>query len=90
MMPQMFHGVNCIPGEDQPEFGGLPVMAEVVDGAPHMTSLWRPTAEELAILNAGGVVNLTLQVWQHPPVVMFAQGVDGTVPDDTGLEPCKP
>jgi hypothetical protein len=86
MKPQMFQGVNCIPGENQPEYVGLPVMAELRDGVPHMTTLWRPTPEELALLNAGGLVCLTLQVWQHPPVVMFAQGFDGTIPDDIGAD----
>jgi hypothetical protein len=86
MKPQMFEGVNCIPGEGQPQFVGLPVMAEVREGIPYMTSLWRPSPEELAILNAGGFVNLTLQVHQHPPVVLFAQNSDGTTPDDIGPE----
>lgn len=84
MRPQMFDEANAIPGEDQPEYTGLPVKAELRDGVPHMTSLWKPSPEELAILNAGGLVNLTLQVWQHPPVDLFVQDADGNVPDDIG------
>lgn len=87
MKPQMFAEANAIPGENQPEYAGLPVRAELRDGVPHMSSLWKPSDEELAILNAGGLVCLTLQVWQHPPVVMFAQSRDGTVaPEDIGAE----
>lgn len=87
MKPQMFVEANAIPGENQPEYAGLPVRAELIDGVPHMSSLWKPSPEELAILNAGGLVNLTLNTWQHPPVVMFAQSLDGTItPDDIGAD----
>ena len=39
-----------------------------LDGTPCMESLWRPTADELALLNAGAVVSLKMLGTAHPPV----------------------
>ncbi len=36
--------------------------------SPHMFSLWHPTAEELALLNAGGGIVLGVLGSSHPPV----------------------
>ena len=38
----------------------LPVRKHVEDGFACISSFWRPTPEELAALNAGGVVMLTV------------------------------
>lgn len=39
-----------------------------IDGHPCLQSVWRPTAEELAVLNAGGYVTLNMLSNAHPPV----------------------
>lgn len=36
------------------------------------TSFWKPTAEELAVLNAGGAVTLEVCGLSHPPVMIGA------------------
>lgn len=38
------------------------------EGIPMMTSAWIPSADDLAVLNKGGVVALTVFGTQHPPV----------------------
>lgn len=46
--------------------GDLPVCAH-----DHgLTSVWKPSPEELAALNAGGGVMLTIASSVHPPVMM--------------------
>jgi hypothetical protein len=85
MKPQFFEQANMIPGEMQREYEGLPVFGRLIDGEPHLTSLWKPSAEELEILNAGGFVNLTIKTGAQPPVLVYAQSADGlTIPDDIG------
>jgi hypothetical protein len=87
MKPQFFKSVNCIPGEDQPEYAGLPVEFFVVDGVPMMQTLWKPSPEELRLLNEGGLVCLTIQGRRHPPVLLYAQSFDGReAPEDIGAE----
>jgi hypothetical protein len=44
--------------------GGLPVMAH----GGRLLSCWRPSAEELEMLNAGGHVVLAVVGEMHPPV----------------------
>jgi hypothetical protein len=49
--------------------GVLPVRREVHGGLPAFASAWEPTPEELAALNAGGKIILTvLGQLQHPVV----------------------
>jgi len=62
-------------GWDQKELpcGALPVTSLDVEGKPAMVSFWRPDAEELAALNAGGTVALWVYGTTHPVV---AVGVD--------------
>lgn len=50
---------------------GLPICDHEGDGGmPLMTSAWTPTPEELARLNAGASVHLTLVGRSHPPVAI--------------------
>ncbi len=46
---------------------------ELVEGVNHMTSVWEPTPNELAQLNAGGAVRLTILGSCHPPVMLTTQ-----------------
>lgn len=44
------------------------------DGTPAVASFWKPTPDELALLNRGQAVRLTVLGGTHPPLVL---GVDG-------------
>lgn len=46
----------------------LAIIDAQLDGQPVMQSLWEPTPQELASLNAGGFVLLTVWGIGHPPV----------------------
>lgn len=51
--------------------GGLPIRDELsASDLPCMTSAWTPTPEELARLNAGASIHLTVLGTAHPPVAM--------------------
>ncbi|PDT77206.1 hypothetical protein [Bradyrhizobium sp. C9] len=57
----------------------LPIRAEVINNSmPSLTSAWKPTAEELARLNAGAPVHLRVISRTHPPVMLEV----GEVPVD--------
>lgn len=47
-----------------------------VAGQPFIQSCWKPTAEELAMLNAGGVV-VVEQLCVSPPPMMLSVGANG-------------
>ncbi len=48
--------------------GALPITRTDVDGKPAIISFWRPTAEELAQLNAGGTIALWVLRNAMPPI----------------------
>lgn len=48
--------------------GALPITRTEVGGQPVVVSYWRPTAWELAVLNAGGSVALSVLGTTMPPV----------------------
>lgn len=56
--------------ETQGSCGGLAILEEETTAGPGMTSVWHPTPEELARLNAGAGVYLTIIGRAHPPVSM--------------------
>lgn len=58
------------PGWDQSTLpcDALPVTRCELEGMPAMLSFWRPTAEELQALAAGGLVILSVLGCAHPPV----------------------
>jgi hypothetical protein len=62
-------------GWDQKEIpcDALPVTDVVQDGLPWMVSFWRPTAAELATLQAGGTVALWISGRVHPVVAIAAE-----------------
>lgn len=66
----------------QPEYLNLCIRDDVVliegpQGVPipvnGMTSLWEPTPQQLAILNAGGKIALQILGKMHPPVSLWAE-----------------
>lgn len=63
------------PGMSHDECHALPITRiQYSDGTPAMASYWRPTPAELALLQAGQPVRLTVLGTSHPPVML---GVDG-------------
>lgn len=50
--------------------GALPITRTVVDGVAVVISYWKPTAEELALLNAGAPVALSIVGTSMPPVAL--------------------
>lgn len=55
---------------DMPECGDLHAVAEVYDERLWLTSVWKPTPEELAALNDGGSVVLSICAPRHPVVAV--------------------
>lgn len=69
--------------EAQDEFNELDIMdvpvGGVVEGTTEncMFSVWEPSEVELKALNDGGKIQLGIMGFQHPPVIMLVQDVDG-------------
>lgn len=62
-------------GWDQSELpcGALAITDMVVDGIPRVVSFWRPDADELAALNAGGTVALWIVGRTMPPASLSVE-----------------
>lgn len=58
-----------------PGCGDLPAHVETEEGKLYVTSCWKPSTEDLAVLNAGGCVCLHV-VGGQPPVAISAQQVN--------------
>ena len=73
MLPKMIEGHTRVLGKQQ-GYAGLPVRDgrehDGVSGGvvPVMATLWEPTPDELATLNAGGFIEITIQGEAHPPI----------------------
>lgn len=59
--------------QDRATCNALPITRTEMDGIPCMMSFWRPTAEELAALNAGHLVVLCVLGAVHPPVLVAVE-----------------
>ena len=77
MLPLRISGATRILAETQDEYYALAIRDEEVDGCNQMTSVWEPTPTELAMLNAGGAVRLTILGVGHPPVALSTQPAPG-------------
>ena len=70
--PVEFEGQTALlhPAEGTPRgtVGALPVFI----GTDWCCSVWKPSAEALAILNAGGHIQMSVQGRTHMPVVLSA------------------
>jgi len=73
MEPVKFKGMNVT--YTAPGCGDLPARGELEGETFSVTSCWKPSEEDLAILNAGGCVCLNVYHGQ-PPVAMWAQEID--------------
>lgn len=82
----MIPGHTRIVGKSQ-GYLGLPIRDELIiealtgEGTPAMVTSWLPTPFELAALNAGAAVHVTLIGRAHPPIKV---GV-GETPEEKGL-----
>jgi hypothetical protein len=60
--------------QDDLECHAIPVTDVVYpQGVRALMSFWQPTAEELAVLNAGGLIGLSVIGVTMPPVAIFAE-----------------
>lgn len=50
--------------------GSLPIIDQAHSGTRFMVSFWRPTKEELELLQNGGVIQLHVEGYIHPVVAM--------------------
>lgn len=73
MLPLRISNATRILAEGQDEYHALAILDDEVDGVRYMTSVWEPTLRELADLNAGGAVRLTILGTAHPPVMITTQ-----------------
>lgn len=53
--------------------GALAITDAVYEGVPHVVSFWRPDAEELTRLNAGGTVAIGITGNTMPPIWVAAE-----------------
>lgn len=56
--------------QDQLPCDAIAITRSTVEGYPCVSSFWRPTPEELALLNAGGLVVLGVIGHTMPPVML--------------------
>jgi hypothetical protein len=80
MRPVRIPGFTRELAKGQPEYLNLCIRDEPVDVGGgrvvnSMVSLWEPTPQQLAILNAGGKVALRILGEGHPPVSLWAEPV---------------
>lgn len=79
MKPARINNSNACPGApkdwDEKKDGSCGALPIQWDGR-YAISAWKPTSKELAELNAGGYVTLTVVGWQ-PPVMIGTLDSDG-------------
>ncbi len=75
--PLCNHAFTAPPGtEDDCDTLPVVVWADPTFG-PASTSFWRPSAEDLAMLNAGGSIGLSIFATGHPVVSMGVYAKEG-------------
>lgn len=62
-------GCTRVLGKEQ-GYLGLPIRDMIIEEQPIMFSSWTPTPAELARLNAGASIYLSILGTQHPPVML--------------------
>ena len=72
MYPVNFEGANCIYGQGQEQYQPLPAY-KVNDEQGQVLTFWRPTDEELEILNNGGHIGLSVFTFYNhlQPVLLY-------------------
>ena len=83
MKPVLFDGVNAVYTADGCE--KLPALVENNDewGTNVTTSVWRPSKDDLLVLNSGGCVCLQV-VGEQPPVCIYAEHIKTIEPEIKG------
>lgn len=61
-------------GATSEECRPLPILRDALDGTPVVMSFWRPSAEELMMLQNGGGVVLVVHGHTHPPLFLTTTG----------------
>lgn len=64
------------------DIGDLPVVREIDNGTPTVTSFWVPDEEELAELNNGGAIALCICGNTHAPVMLTTAPAEDLRRDD--------
>lgn len=75
--------------KSKPPVAPLPITDSEIQGMPVMLSYWRPDAVDLAVLNAGGLLSLSVAGTNLPPVSIITTGeaaLAGTSPLDIGSD----
>lgn len=75
MKPVKFEGMNCT--YTAPDCEDLPARCELEGEHLSVLSAWKPSEEDLKLLNAGGCVCLSVLGGQ-PPVALWVQEVTET------------
>lgn len=71
-------GATRLLATEQEEYENLHIRDETLgDGTNCMVSQWKPTPEQLELLNKGGSIYLGIMGEVHPPVVMCV-GLDSS------------
>lgn len=70
--------------QSQDEYLNLPIVDIARDdGVNVMVSLWQPSPDELEALNNGACISLGILGTNHPPVIVFVNGME------EGDQPCQ-
>lgn len=77
MDPVKIEGANLVLGKPSNwtdrECGSLHAYRDTADGVTITTSAWKPTPDELAAINSGATVYLTVWGQAHPPVSVWVR-----------------
>jgi len=80
MIISVIRGTTRVLGKSQ-GYLGLPVRDELREGVAFMVSAWEPTADEIAAIQAGAKIEVSIMGTVHPPIMLSV----GTAPE--GAEP---
>lgn len=69
MIISVIKGSTRVLGKSQ-GYLGLPVRDEVRDGVAYMVSAWEPTPDEIAAIQAGAKIEVSIMGTVHPPILL--------------------
>ena len=69
MMIAMIEDCDAIIGKSQ-GYKGLPIKAFDCDGTPGLKTAWEPTPAEIAALQSGAKIHVTILGTAHPPMLV--------------------
>lgn len=62
-------GAHAVIGKSQ-GYKGLPVRQDDFDGVPGLTTAWEPTPAEIAALQSGAKIHVSILGTSHPPMIV--------------------